>query len=203
MVPTKWKIRVTSEQPLRPAVNTSAPAKRPIKTVILFFVAILLGVAAFLTWHFSPPQMVTSILLKEKPAMTTSLDGLQLGERLAEGGESDLYLVLEYFNAEEPEQYKSDVIQVATVGNGVTFDIPDDLIQYERLQRITVYDEDLISDDIYDSIDVTLAQPYIGSVYQFQVNFTRPNHSLIVVLLSGAALLSILSVVLYLRQIAR
>ena len=194
---------MTTQDPLRPTDHKSGTAHRSAATVILFIAAILLGTGALLTWQLSPPQMVTSILLKEKPAMTTSLDGLQLGERLAEGGESDLYLVLDYLNAEKPEQYKSDVIGVATVGNGVTFDIPDDLIQYDRLQRITVYDEDLISDDIYDSIDVTLAQPYIGSVYQFQIHYTRPNHSLFVSLLSGAAFLLILSVAVYLRQIAR
>ncbi len=165
--------------------------------------AILAGAIAFFLWQSSPPQMVNSIVLNEKPAMTSSLGGLQLGERIAEGGVFDLYLKLEFFDGENDNEFKTDVIEVETLGNGVTFDVPDDLIEYRNLRRVTAMDEDLISDDIYDSIDVTLGEPYVGSVYQFHISRTQPRRIPLLILLAASGSLFLLGAILHLRRFAR
>ena len=165
--------------------------------------AILTGATAFFLWQSAPPQMVTSIVLNEKPAMTSSLGGLQLGERIAEGGVFDLYLKLEFFDGDSNKEFKTDVIEVETLGNGVIFGIPDNLIEYGNLRRVTAMDEDLISDDIYDSIDVTLGEPYVGSVYQFHITRTQPRRIPLLILLAASTVLLLLGIILHLRRIAR
>ena len=172
-------------------------------SAVFLLLGLLLGAGAFATWLTAPPPMVTSILLKEKPAVTSSLTGLQLGERLAEGGVSDLYLVLEFTGAESAETYRTEVIEVATLGNGVLFDVPDDLVTLAALQRVTVYDEDFFSDDIYDSINVTLAAPYVGSVYQFEIRHTRPYQNLAIGLSIAAMSVFTLAIIFFLRRRAR
>ena len=183
--------------------NLEDSPQRNALSVSFLLVGLLLGAGALVTWFTAPPPMVTSILLKEKPAVTSSLTGLQLGERLAEGGVSDLYLVLEFAGAESPETYRTEVIEVATLGNGVLFDVPDDLITLASLQRITVYDEDFFSDDIYDSINVTLAAPYVGSVYQFEIRHTRPYQNLAIGLSIAAMSVFTLAIIFFLRRRAR
>ncbi|MEC7502061.1 MAG: hypothetical protein VX970_10050 [Planctomycetota bacterium] len=172
-------------------------------TRVFYLIGILLGAGALATWLSAPPPMVTSILLKEKPAVTSSLTGLQLGERLAEGGSSDLYLILEYADGDRTETHRTEVIEVATLGNGVLFDIPDNVVELAALQRITVYDEDFFSDDIYDSIDVNLSAPYIGSVYQFEIQHTGPYRNMALVLSISAVAALTLAIVFSLRQRAR
>ena len=172
-------------------------------TRVFYLIGILLGAGALATWLSAPPPMVTSILLKEKPAVTSSLTGLQLGERLAEGGSSDLYLILEYADGDRTETHRTEVIEVATLGNGVLFDIPDNVVELAALQRITVYDEDFFSDDIYDSIDVNLSAPYVGSVYQFEIQHTRPYRNMALGLSISAVAALTLAIVFSLRQRAR
>ena len=183
--------------------NTTPPANSISLLGGLTMVGIVLCIGALVTHLTAPPQMVTSVLLNEKSAMTSSLGGLQLGERLAEGGVFDLYLVLEFHPGEEAQSHQTETIEVAQLGNGVTFDVPDDLIEYRQLKRITVFDEDLFSDDIYDSIDVTLDEPFVGSVYQFRVNRTHPRQIAITSLLWIGIASLILSLILYFRQLAR
>ena len=183
--------------------NPAKPQRSRGLSPAFFLAGILLGTGAFATWFYAPPSMVTSVLLKEKAAVTSSLTGLQLGERLAEGGVSDLYLVLEFDGANTTERHRTEVIEVAALGNGVLFDIPDDVIALAALQRITVYDEDFISEDIYDSIDVNLAAPYVGSVYQFEIQYTRPYRSMTIGLLMAATAAFTLALLFFLRQRAR
>ena len=172
-------------------------------TRVFFLIGILLLVGAIATWLSAPPSMVTSILLKEKPAVTSSLTGLQLGERFAEGGSSDLYLILEYASDNTIQTHRTDVIEVATLGNGVLFDIPDNVMELAALQRITVYDEDFFSDDIYDSIDVNLTEPYVGSVYQFEIQHTQPYRNIALGLMISAVAALTMAIVCSLRQRAR
>lgn len=183
--------------------NPAKPQRSGGFTPAFSLAGILLGAIAFATWLYAPPSMVTSVLLKEKAAVTSSLTGLQLGERLAEGGVSDLYLVLEFDGENTTEQHRTEVIEVAALGNGVLFDIPDDVIALAALQRITVYDEDFFSDDIYDSIDVNLAAPYVGSVYQFEIQYTRPYRAMTIGLLIAAIAALTLALLFFLRQRAR
>ena len=193
---------MNAEQP--DTADQTAPTRGGARAGTTFIsLAILSGAAAFFLWQSAPPQMVTSVVLNEKPAMTSSLGGLQLGERIAEGGVFDLYLNLEFFDGETDRVFKTDVIEVETLGNGVTFDVPDDLIEYQNLQRVTAMDEDLISDDIYDSIDVTLGEPYVGSVYQFRISRTQPRRLPLIILLAASAASLMLGVILHLRRLAR
>jgi len=183
--------------------NPAKPQRIRGLSPAFFLAGILLGTGALATWFYAPPSMVTSVLLKEKAAVTSSLTGLQLGERLAEGGVSDLYLVLEFDGDNTSEQHRTGVIEVAALGNGVLFDIPDDVIALAALQRITVYDEDYFSDDIYDSIDVNLSAPYVGSVYQFEIQYTRPYRSMTIGLLIASVAALTLALLFFLRQRAR
>ena len=190
-----------SEPALKQRLNHKS--KRVTLCLVLLLVSVTSGITALVTWINAPQSKVTSILLKEKPAVTSSLTGLQLGERLAEGGVSDLYLILEYAGTLSTKKHRTEVIEVAALGNGVLFDVPNDLINLEQLRRITVYDEDFFSDDLYDSIDVTLPPPYVGSVYQFEVQHTQPYGNLLIGLLITSASAFTLSALFFLRNMAR
>ena len=77
--------------------------------------------------------MVTSVILNEKPAMISSADGLT-GSLLNEPGEKELFLVLEFTEKDETKEHQTLTIELAQIGNGVAFDVPDDLIQYRQLR---------------------------------------------------------------------
>ena len=186
-----------------PAEKSATKTKLLFLSKLFALLGVLLTITLISLWFAAPPSMVTSVLLKEKSAVTSSLTGLQIGERLTEGGISDLYLILEFIGSTATEQHRTEVIEVATLGNGVLFDIPDDLIALTNLQRITVYDEDFFSDDVYDSIDVTLPSPYVGSVYQFEIQHTRPLQNLMVVDLIATVAAFTLSLLFFFRNQAR
>ncbi len=134
--------------------------------------------------------------------MTSSVDGLQIGERL-EIGAFDLYLKLDFSDDEADREFETDVIEVETIGNGITFGVPGDLIEYRKLRRVTAMDKDVIFHDILDSIDVTLGEPYVGSVYQFRISHTQPRRIPLLILLAASAVLLLLGVILHLRRFAR
>ena len=93
--------------------NPAKPQRIRGLSPAFFLAGILLGTGALATWFYAPPSMVTSVLLKEKAAVTSSLTGLQLGERLAEGGVSDLYLVLEFDSDNTSEQHRTEENQIS------------------------------------------------------------------------------------------
>ena len=77
---------------------------------------------------------------------------------------------------------------------------------YEKFILRDLYDQapyHALGDDIYDSINVTLAEPYVGSVYQFEIQYTRPNQNLAIGLSIAAMSVFTLAVVFFLRQRAR
>jgi len=138
----------------------------------LFYIGISLGlslaVAGLTFFCLAPPGRVTAVLITYKQSFLETF----------EFGEDELFIELEYERDGGQNIHKTPVVPVTKLGNGVTWNVSEADIEYNALRRIRVMDEDLISDDIYDSVDVTLGEPLVGSRYAFRVFRSYPHRDI-------------------------
>ena len=187
----------THTNPPASAANVPSPRVygksnyRPL--YISISVGVILAVAGLISFFLAPPGRITAVLITYKQSFLEAF----------EFGEDELFIELEYEQDGAPNVYKTPVVPVTKLGNGVTWDVSEANIEYRALRRIRVMDEDLILDDIYDSVDVTLGEPLIGSRYAFRVFRNYPYRDIYRPLfyLSGAGFA--VAVILAIRSTAR
>ena len=152
-----------------------------------------LAIAGLIFLYLAPPGRVTAVLITYKQSFLEAF----------EFGEDELFIELEYERDGRQNIHKTPVVPVTKLGTGVTWNVSEADIEYHALRRIRVMDEDLISDDIYDSVDVTLGEPLVGSRYAFRVFRSYPHRDIYRPLfyLSGAVFVVV--VILIIRSTAR
>jgi hypothetical protein len=173
----------------RPEHNQNSP-----KLLLAFMsLSLVLAVSGLTVWATAPKSRVTAVLITYKQSFIEAF----------EFGQDELYIELEYERDGQMAIHRTGVLPVTKLGNGVTWDVSESNINHDELRKIRVLEEDLLSDDIYDSIDVTLGKPLVGSLYHFHVIRTVPFRSVYVPLLYGSAVLLLISLIFALRRIAR
>ena len=183
----------SAASPANPSPSLSNGKSNHRSIYIMIFVGLTLAIAGLIYFCLAPPGQVTAVLITYKQSFLEAF----------EFGEDELFIELEYERDGEPNIYKTPVVPVTKLGNGVTWNVSEADIEYHALRRIRVMDEDLISDDIYDSVDVTLGEPLIGSRYAFHVFRSYPYRDIYRPLfyLSGAVFA--VAVILLMRSTAR
>ncbi len=182
----------TNSQPLN---RTQSDSNRQIMQAItlLAVIACALAVAAFTFFATADKSKVTAVLITYKQSILETF----------EFGEDELFIELEYERDGQQEVHQTQVIPVTKLGNGVTWDVTGAGIGRDELRRLRVLDEDLISDDIYDSVDVTLGEPLVGSRYAFTIFQSYPNRNVYRPLFYASVIVFVLIIILSLRRIAR
>ena len=177
------------------ATMTHPERNRNSRKIIISFMFIGLALAAggLAVWTMAPKSSLTAVLITYKQSFLEAF----------EFGQDELYIELEYERDGEMTVYQTGVVPVTKLGNGVTWDVSKSEINDDELRKIRVLDEDLLSDDIYDSVDVTLGKPLVGSLYDFHIIRTAPFRNVYVPLFYGGAVMLIISLILALRSLAR
>jgi len=161
--------------------HQSRKANRLVGLCVLA-IGMLAIVGSLALQQIAPASEITAILVKYKASVLGNL----------EIGEDDLYLRLSYDRDGTTMTYNTETIPVIRLGNGITWDVTDAKIPLAALRKITIFDEDLIYDDEYDAVDVTLGGPLAGTTYEFVIHSSSPWFAAINPLLySGIALLVI------------
>ncbi len=169
------------DSPRAEDANRSPKANRLIGLCVLA-VGMLAIVGSLALQQIAPASEITAILVTYKPSVLGNL----------EIGEDDLYLRLLYEQDGATMTHDTEMIPVRRLGNGITWDVSAEKIPLTSLRKITIFDEDLIYDDEYDAVDVTLGEPLIGTTYEFVIHSSSPWFAAINPLLySGIALLVI------------
>ena len=177
------------------ATMTRPERNRNSRKIIFSFMFIGLALAAggLAVWTMAPKSSLTAVLITYKQSFLEAF----------EFGQDELYIELEYERDGEMTVYQTGVVPVTKLGNGVTWDVSKSEINDDELRKIRVLDEDLLSDDIYDSVDVTLGKPLVGSLYHFHIIRTAPFRNVYMALFYGGAVMLIISLILALRSLAR
>ncbi len=157
------------------------------------FIGLALAAGGLAVWTMAPKSSVTAVLITYKQSFLEAF----------EFGQDELYIELEYERDGEMAVYQTAVVPVTKLGNGVTWDVSKSEIYDDELRKIRVLDEDLLLDDIYDSVDVTLGKPLVGSLYHFHIIRTAPFRNVYMALFYGGAVMLIISLILALRSLAR
>jgi paraquat-inducible protein A len=143
--------------------------------------------------QLAPSSILTGILVKYKASVIPAL----------EIGEDDLYLLLATERDGEMVSHQTETKPVLRLGNGITWDLSGAKIPLASLRKISIYDEDLIYDDEYDAVDVTLGEPLSGSTYEFVIHSSSPWFAAIKPLLYSGIALLVIGGIMLLRHAAK